>query len=82
MMMSCAWTLSIASERNDASRTVIDDLRVILEIVASLTDDSRVVIYDHVFIVQATGEIFTVLHFIHNLMGPIRLHYARKACQG
>jgi hypothetical protein len=43
---------------NDASRTVIDDLRVILEIVASHNDDSRVVIYDHVFIVQATGEIF------------------------
>ncbi len=40
---------------NDASRIVIDDSWVALQIVASLTDDSRGVIYDcNMFIVQAT----------------------------
>jgi hypothetical protein len=35
---------------------VNDDPRVVNNLVASLTDDARVVIYDrHVFIVQATG---------------------------
>ncbi len=41
---------------NDASRIVIDDFRVTLLIVASLTDDSRDIIYDHMFIVQATED--------------------------
>jgi hypothetical protein len=41
---------------NDASRIVIDDSRVTLQIVASLTDDSRGVFYDcDMFIVQATA---------------------------
>ncbi len=41
---------------NDASRIVIDDSRVMLQIVASITEDSRCVIYDcNMFIVQATG---------------------------
>ncbi len=41
----------------DASRIVIDDSRVTLQIVASLTDDSRGVIYDcNMFMVQATGQ--------------------------
>ena len=31
---------------NDASRIIIDDSRVMLQIVASLTDDSRGVIYN------------------------------------
>jgi hypothetical protein len=39
---------------NDTSRIVIDDSRVSLQIVASLTDDSRGIIYDcNTFIVQA-----------------------------
>ncbi len=34
-----------------------DDSRVVNKLEASLTDDARVVIYDHhMFIVQATGE--------------------------
>ncbi len=38
---------------NDASRIVIDDYRVTLQIVASLTDDSTGLIYDrNMFIVQ------------------------------
>ncbi len=42
---------------NDASRIVIDDSRVTLQIVASLTDDSRGIIYDrNVFMVQPTGQ--------------------------
>ncbi len=37
---------------------VNDDTRVINKLEASLTDDTRVVIYDrHMFIVQATGDI-------------------------
>ncbi len=36
---------------------VNDDPRVINKLVASLTDDARVVIYNrHMFIVQATGD--------------------------
>jgi len=41
---------------NDASRIVIDDSRVMLQIVVSLTDDSSCVIYNcNMFIVQANG---------------------------
>jgi hypothetical protein len=44
---------------NDASKIVIDDSSVTLQIVASLSDNSRGVIYDrNVFIVQATGLIY------------------------
>ena len=40
---------------NDASWIVIDDSRVMLQIVASLTDDSRGMIYERkMFIVQVT----------------------------
>ncbi len=40
---------------NDASRVVTDDSRVIIQIVASLTDESRGVIYKcNMFLVQAT----------------------------
>jgi hypothetical protein len=40
---------------NDASRIVIDDCRVMLQILASLTDDYRGIIYNcNMFIVQAT----------------------------
>jgi hypothetical protein len=36
---------------------VNDDARVINKLAASLTDDAKVVIYDHhMFIVQATGD--------------------------
>jgi hypothetical protein len=41
---------------NDASRILIDDSTVMLQIVASLTGDSRGIIYDcNMAIVQATG---------------------------
>ncbi len=41
---------------NDASRIIIGNSRVMIEIVASLSDDSRGVIYDcNLFIVQAIG---------------------------
>ncbi len=40
---------------NDTSRIIIDNSIVMLKIVASLTDNSRGVIYDcNMFIVQAT----------------------------
>ncbi len=42
---------------NDACRIVIDDSKVMLQIVASLTDDSRGIIYDsNMFIIQAIGS--------------------------
>ena len=41
---------------NDASKIVIDNSRVMLQIVASLTDGFRGIIYDRImFKVQATG---------------------------
>jgi len=40
---------------NDASRIQIDDSRVMLQIMVSLTDNSRGIIYEsNMFIVQAT----------------------------
>jgi hypothetical protein len=40
---------------NDASRIVIDTSRVMIKIVASLTDNSRgIIYYRNMFIVQAT----------------------------
>jgi hypothetical protein len=40
---------------NDASRIIIDNSRVMIQIVASLTDDSTGNIYDpNIFIAQAT----------------------------
>jgi hypothetical protein len=43
---------------NDASRTITDDSRVMLQIVASLSNNSRGVIYDrNMFIVQAIGQL-------------------------
>ncbi len=42
--------------KNDAFRIAIDNSKVTLQIVASLTDDTRGIIYDcNMFIVQATG---------------------------
>jgi hypothetical protein len=37
---------------NDAYSIIIDDSRVMLQIVASLTDDSRGIIYANMFIVK------------------------------
>ncbi len=43
---------------NDGPRSVIYDFRVMLQLEASLTDDSRSIISDcNMFIVQATGEL-------------------------
>ncbi len=45
---------------------VNDDSRVINKLEASLTDDARVVIYDHhMFIVQATGHKNNSLGILH-----------------
>jgi hypothetical protein len=47
---------------NDASRIIINNSRVTLQIVASFTDNSRGVIYDcNMFIAQATGLLSTYL---------------------
>ncbi len=48
-----------------------DDSRVVNKLAASLTDDARVIIYDHyMFTVQATG------------LTRINNYIAHKACQG
>ncbi len=45
---------------NDASRIISDDSRVMLQIVVSLTDDSRVNIYNcNMFIAQANDILLT-----------------------
>ncbi len=54
---------------NDASCIVIDDSRVMLQIVASLTDDSRGMIYEcNIFIVQVT-ELEAGWWFIAKFLG-------------
>jgi hypothetical protein len=48
--------INITNVVNDTSRSITDESRVALHIVAPLTDDSTGVIYDrNVFIVQATS---------------------------
>jgi hypothetical protein len=43
-------------------KIVNDDARVVNKLEAALTDDARVVIYDHhMFIVQATGRVKAIL---------------------
>ncbi len=50
---------------NDVSMIVIYDSSMMLQIVASLTDDSRSINYEHnMFIVQATGIVYTRKFFI------------------
>ncbi len=60
---------------------VNDDSRVVKKLEASLTDDARVVIYDHhMFVVQATGPSFRVFNsrsgFIHVAMKQNCLTYS------
>ncbi len=44
---------------DDDSMIIIDDSRAMLQIVASLTDDSKGIIHNHdMFIVQATSNHF------------------------
>jgi hypothetical protein len=47
---------------------VNDDSRVVTELETSLTDDSKVIIYDHhMFIVQATDQRKSVKSFLNSL---------------
>ncbi len=49
----------------DASRTVIDDFRVMLQIATALTDDSRGSIYNcNMLIVQAIGILFLLFKML------------------
>jgi hypothetical protein len=58
IVVSDACTINIMSV-NDDSSIVIDDSRVMLQMVEPLTDDSRGTIYEHnMYIVQATGLVF------------------------
>jgi hypothetical protein len=58
-------------------KIVNDDARVVNKLEASLTVDTRVVIYNrHMFIVQAAGFVFITLHFLRNLRNwPYKLEY-------
>jgi hypothetical protein len=60
---------------NDASRIVIDDPRVMLQIMTLLTDNSRIAIYDrNMLIVQATVLISLLWKIvICKLFSPIPL---------
>ncbi len=52
---------------NDACRIVIDNSRVMLQIVASLTDESRDIIYDcNMFTAQATS-CSIIITYDHNM---------------
>jgi hypothetical protein len=63
---------------NGASAIIIDDSRVMLQIAASLTDDSRGIVYDHIiFKVQATGVLLlpdTCIHvrYLQTRMEPTK----------
>ncbi len=47
---------------------LIDDSRVVNKLEASLTDNARVIIYDHhMFIVQTTGLTFSSIRVINKL---------------
>ncbi len=53
---ACTITIIKMSEY-DATRIIIDYSRVMLQIVASLTDNSRDIIYDYsMFIIQSTAS--------------------------
>ncbi len=53
-----------------------DDSRVVNKLEASLTDDTRVVIYDrHMFIVQATRG-----HLIAERASLFRFNHGKKGC--
>ncbi len=56
---------------NDASRITVDNSRVMFQIVASLSDDSRGIIYDrNMFIVQAPDCL--VLQFLgEEILGTV-----------
>jgi hypothetical protein len=58
-----------------------------LQFGASLTDDASNVIHDHMFTTQATGAVFTMLHFLYNLRKgtiswTVSLHWAENDCKG
>jgi hypothetical protein len=58
---------------NDASRIVIDDYRLMLQIVASLTHNSKGVNYGHkMFIVQVTIQMSQLMYDITSFMGRDR----------
>jgi hypothetical protein len=59
--MSDAFTINIIKSVNDASKIVIYNSRVMLQIVVSLTDDSRgVIFYCNMFMAQATVSGYTI----------------------
>jgi hypothetical protein len=59
IVISDAFTINIVDELYNGYKIIIDDSRVTLQIVASLTDDSRGVINDcNIFIIQTTDASY------------------------
>ncbi len=63
---------------NDASKIIIDDSKVMLQIVASLTDNSRSIIYDHnMLMVQGTEvnvlKLFSLTSAASKKLEPLNL---------
>ncbi len=76
IVISGTCTINIVDELNDGSKIIIDDSRVTLQIVASLTDDSRGVIYDcNIFKIQAT-DASCGLYYKHIMIANSQLSKA------
>jgi hypothetical protein len=61
---------------NDTSKIIIDDCRVMLQIVASLIDESKGIIYNcNMFIVQATNVNFVNLFSASLMLCGLWLYY-------
>jgi hypothetical protein len=72
-VISSACTINIIDELYNGSKVIIDDSIVTLQFVASLTDDSRGVIYDcNIFIIQATDAGYG-LYYKHIMIANWRL---------
>jgi len=53
---------------NDASRIVIEDSRVPLQIVATLTDNSRGIIYDNIMFIVHTTNVAMIMFMQSKLL--------------
>jgi hypothetical protein len=68
------WTSQMSI--NDASIIVIDDFRVMLQIVASLTDNSRGIIYDNN--IPETDQFENCRNLINNLFNFVQFFLSSK----
>jgi len=64
---------------NDASGIIIDHSRVTLLIVASITDNSKGIIYNHNMFIEQATVLFEQSHF---LLTVIDIKYIIRPCSG